>query len=85
MEKELEEWLRQQEHTAQNQWTVDAYSECRKLSGDLPIILQIEQLVIDAKKNLCRQPTSGKTTESTALCFAIIAYNRVLNKMREMA
>jgi len=86
MEKDLNDrmvaWVKDQAAHERVPAMADGYRSCIPAFSSPTAALDLEQMVIDAKRQLCLV-AAGKPLESTPLCYKIMALNRVLGKFRE--
>lgn len=76
-------WVKDQADHENIKAMADGFSACIAAFAAQYPALELETLILEAKKALCAL-APGRSKESTSICFRVIAANRVLGKYREM-
>jgi len=76
-------WIEDQANHEDVSAKADGYRRCIPALATATVVLDLEQMVLDAKRQLCLVP-AGKSQESTVLCYRILAINRVIQKWRDI-
>lgn len=81
--KKMKAWIEDQANHEDVAAKADGYRKCIPAFAGVTAVLDLEQMVLDAKRQLCLVG-AGKSQESTVLCYRILAINRVIQKWRDI-
>lgn len=81
--KKMKAWIEDQAKHEDVAVKAEGYRKCIPAFDNATAVLDLEQMVLDAKRQLCLV-AAGKSQESTVLCYRIIAINRVIQKWRDI-
>ncbi len=81
--KKMRAWIEDQATHEDVAAKSEGYRRCIPAFTSETAVLDLEQMVLDAKRQLCLVP-AGKSQESTVLCYRILAINRVIQKWRDI-